>query len=34
MEKIVDEDDNVDEEGQDFFINFPEEVQSAIEQVI
>lgn len=33
MEKIVDEEDNIEEDGQDLFINFPEEVQSAIEQV-
>lgn len=28
------EDDNLDDDSQDFLINFPPEVQTAIEQVI
>lgn len=33
MEKSLDDDDNLEEDGQDLFINFPLEVQNAIEQV-
>lgn len=34
MEYPVDEDDVLDDDGHDLLINFPPEVQKAIEQVI
>lgn len=33
MDRSLDEEDNLDDDGHDLFIHFPQEVQNAIEQV-
>lgn len=34
MNRSIEDEDNLEEDEQDLFINFPQEVQNAIEQVL